>query len=191
MFGEGFPNAVYLPLKDCCLDISGGKTPSMSHPEYYGGPIPFVKSGDVKSATVSSGALWLSEIALEKAGVKLVPKDTVIVVIRSAALRHEFNIAIAQNPLVINQDLKAMQPKPEFLPLYLLWAIKSREDILLSKVQTVLTSHIEMSDLAALPVMVADVEQQKFFCDFCVQIDKSKFVAHQATLYTDSMIKWK
>ena len=175
MFGEGYPNAEYLPLKDCCIDIAGGKTPSMSHPEYYGGPIPFVKSGDVKSEAVSSGALWLSEIALEKAGIKLVPKDAVIVVIRSAALRHEFNIAITQNPLVINQDLKALQPKPEFLPLYLLWAIKSREDTLLSKVQTVLTSHIEMSDLAALPVMVANFEQQRFFCDFCVQADKSKF----------------
>ena len=191
MFGEGNVNERYIPLKDCCADISGGKTPSMSHPEYYGGSIPFVKSGDVKSTVVSSGALWLTDVALEKAGIKLVPADSVIVVIRSAALRHEFNIAVAQNPIVINQDLKALQPKSQFLPLYLLWAIKSREDMLLSKVQTVLTSHIEMTDLAALPVMVVSIERQKLFCEFVEQTDKSKFVAHQATSYTDSMIKWK
>jgi len=184
MFGEGNADERYIPLKDCCADISGGKTPSMSHPEYYGGSIPFVKSGDVKSTSVSSGALWLTDDALEKAGIKLVPKDSVIVVIRSAALRHEFNIAVAQNPIVINQDLKALQPKSEFLPLYLLWAIKSREDMLLSKVQTVLTSHIEMTDLTALPVMVVSIERQKLFCEFVEQADKSKFVV-QIAIYRD------
>ncbi|MBQ2955644.1 MAG: restriction endonuclease subunit S, partial [Clostridia bacterium] len=31
-----------IPLKDCCIDVRGGGTPSMQHPEYYGGNVPFI-----------------------------------------------------------------------------------------------------------------------------------------------------
>ena len=180
MFGENKAGCRYLKLEDCCTKITGGKTPSMSHPEFYGGDIPFIKSGDVKESTVSKGVLWLTEEAITKGGASLLPKDSIIVVIRSAALRHEFHVAVTEVPVVINQDLKAFQPKPEFMPIYLQWAIMSHESSLLGKVQTVLTSHIEMSDLLSIPVMVADLEQQQAFCDFKQQADKSKFAAQQA-----------
>ena len=180
MFGENKAGCRYLKLEDCCTKITGGKTPSMSHPEFYGGDIPFIKSGDVKESTVSKGVLWLTEEAITNGGASLLPKDSIIVVIRSAALRHEFHVAVTEVPVVINQDLKAFQPKPEFMPIYLQWAIMSHESSLLGKVQTVLTSHIEMSDLLSIPVMVADLEQQQAFCDFKQQADKSKFAAQQA-----------
>lgn len=180
MFSSGQDGAEYRELKDCCDDVFGGKTPSMSHPEFYGGNIPFIKSGDVKDDTVSSGALWITDEAVQNAGVKLLPANTVIVVIRSAALRHEFHAAVTSNPVVINQDLKAFVPTDEFLPLYLMWSIKAHETTLLSKVQTVLTSHIEMSDLLKIPVMVASKDKQKQFCEFKEQADKSKFAAQQA-----------
>ena len=130
--------------------------------------------------TLRKGVLWLTEEAITKGGASLLPKDSIIVVIRSAALRHEFHVAVTEVPVVINQDLKAFQPKPEFMPIYLQWAIMSHESSLLGKVQTVLTSHIEMSDLLSIPVMVADLEQQQAFCDFKQQADKSKFAAQQA-----------
>ena len=112
MFGENKAGCRYLKLEDCCTKITGGKTPSMSHPEFYGGDIPFIKSGDVKESTVSKGVLWLTEEAITKGGASLLPKDSIIVVIRSAALRHEFHVAVTEVPVVINQDLKAFQYLP-------------------------------------------------------------------------------
>ena len=178
MFDE-IEGAQYQTLDKCCKSITGGNTPSMQHPEYYGGDIPFIKSGDVKEHTVSEGALWLTELALTKTTAKLVPVGTVLVVIRSAALRNEFHAAVAQVPLVINQDLKAFQADEGFLPEYLMWALIAHEDRLLAGVQTVLTSHIEMRDLLSLPIMVAPIEQQEAFSRFVEQSDKSKFEAQQ------------
>lgn len=183
MFEQHHLGEKYRQLRECCSNISGGKTPSMSQKEFYGGSIPFIKSGDVKGDSVSSGALWLTDAALEQGGAVLLPKETVIVVIRSAALRHEFHVAITNNPVVINQDLKAFQPKPEFLPIYLQWAIRSHEKALLSKVQSVLTSHIEMSDLLSIPVMEANIADQERFCDFIRQTDKSKYYCQHQTIF--------
>ena len=77
----------------------------MKHPEYYGGSIPFIKSGDVKTRTIREGALWLTDTALEQTNAKLLPPKTVIVVIRSAALRHEFHTAVTEVPVVMDERI--------------------------------------------------------------------------------------
>ena len=167
-------------LEKCCTKIYGGGTPSMKHPEYYGGNIPFVKSGDVKADRISEGSLWLTKNAIEKANARLVPAGSVIVVVRSAALQHEFHAAIVEKPVVINQDIKSFIPKEDILPEYLLWAIKSREDFLLDSVLTMLTSHIETKILLDLPVKKASQQAQCQWKVFLEQSDKSKFAAQQA-----------
>ena len=148
----------------------------MQHPEYYGGTIPFLKSGDIKASTVSEGALWLTDTALEKTTAKLLPAETVILVIRSAILRHEMPLAVSTKPCVINQDLKAFQPNKDFDPYFLYWAIKSREEEILGKVQTMLTSHIEFKDILALPVPVIGISKQNAFRQLVEESDKSKYL---------------
>ena len=152
----------------------------MKHPEYYGGNVPFIKSGDVRGDTVSSGALWLTEKALEETTAKYVPKGAVLVVNRSAALLREFRAAIANQPVVINQDIKAFIPNEKFTSEYLLWAIKIQTQFLLTKVTTVLTSHIDLKDLLELRIPFATIDQQNSFSRFINQVDKSKAQVQKA-----------
>ena len=177
---DAVEGAEYIPLEKCCLSVSGGNTPSMKHEEYYGGDIPFIKSGDVKDAYVSSGALWLTQEALDKTMAKLVPAGTVIVVIRSGILKHDLPVAIASNPVVINQDLKAFQPKPNFTSQYLAWAIRVKENELLSMTRAMTVDNIESQELYNIPVMVAPIGLQREFSDFVEQCDKSKLAIRQA-----------
>ena len=189
MFGNDLPKFDAIPLKDCCAEITGGGTPSMKHPEYYGGNIPFIKSGDVKEDRVSKGALTLTDVALKETTAKLLPKDTIIVVVRSAALLHEFHIAVSDNPIVINQDLKAIKPKDQFIPIYLMWAIKMKERIILGKVQTMLTSHIRMDDFLYLEIPVPPLALQNQFAAFVEQTDKSKLAVKQVLQKAETLKK--
>ncbi len=176
MFGKR-KDATYCTLEKCCVSVTGGSTPSMKQPEYYGGEVPFIKSGDVKADYVSSGALWLTQRALDETTAKYVPAGTVVVVTRSGILKHNLPVAITSNPVVINQDLKAFEPKPEFSPQYIAWAIRSREDELLSKTRVMTVDNIESKDLYEIPVMIASCEEQEEFAAFVQQSDKSKFAA--------------
>lgn len=151
----------------------------MQHPEYYGGDIPFIKSGDVKTDRITTGVLSLTSEALTSGRAKLVPEGTVIVVIRSAALLHEFHVAVTDNSVVINQDLKALYPADGIVPEFLMWSIKSQEQYLLSKVQTMLTSHIPMDILLELKVHKATLDEQMEFVKFAGQVDKSKLLETQ------------
>ena len=179
MFGnaETTSQAQTKRLEECCISISGGNTPSMQHPEYYGGKIPFIKSGDVKSDHISVSSLTLTQIALNETTVKMLPKGTLIVVIRSAALLKEFRIGILDVDAVINQDLKALQTSDDVLPVYLMWAIKMKSQVLLSRVQTMLTSHIRMEDLLDLKVQIPHLSLQNQFANFVAEINKSKLLA--------------
>ena len=188
MFGA-VDGAEYIPLEKCCSSVTGGSTPSMKHEEYYGGDVPFIKSGDVKDAYVSSGALWLTQEALANTTAKLVPSGSVVVVIRSGILKHDLPVAIASNPVVINQDLKAFQPKPEFTSQYLAWAIRSKENDLLSMTRAMTVDNIESQELYSIPVMVAPIGLQNEFAAFVEQSDKSKFELTQAISRIDDMIK--
>ena len=179
MFGKR-DGAIYCTLEECCVSVTGGSTPSMKHEEYYGGEVPFIKSGDVKADYVSSGALWLTQMALDETTAKYVPAGTVVVVTRSGILKHNLPVAITLNPVVINQDLKAFEPKPEFSPQYIAWAIRSREDELLSKTRVMTVDNIESKDLYEIPVMIASREDQEQFAAFVRQSDKSKFELEKA-----------
>ena len=164
-----------IPLEQCCISISGGSTPSMAQSSYYGGDVPFIKSGDVKDSKISSGSLWLTQEALHKGRAKLVPSGTVIVVTRSGILKHFLPVAIALNPLVVNQDIKALQPKERFKSDYLAWAIRMNESLLLSKSRMTTVDNIESGDLYQLPIKDVSLALQNRFSEFVEQVDKSKY----------------
>ncbi len=151
----------------------------MKHPEFYGGNVPFVKSGDVKTDYVSSGSLWLTTYALEQTNAKYVPAGTVMVVTRSGILKHELPVAIALNPIVVNQDIKAFELKKEYNPVYIAWTIRSKADLLLSRKRMVTVDNIESKDLYELPIMNVSKEKQDQFASFIEQLDKSKVEGHK------------
>ena len=178
MFESNEPNG-FIPLRECCSKICGGKTPSMKRPEYYGGDIPFVKSGDIKQDSVSSGSLALTAKAVEETGVKIVPKNSVLVVTRSAMLHRKMHSSINTRELAINQDIKAFIPSPSYLPSYLLWAIRSHEQELLAGVRSVSTCALDFNQLCSIRIRKASVQEQQEFADFVAQVDKSRFIAQQ------------
>ena len=179
MFG-GDEKKEYCALNDCCESITGGSTPSMKQEDFYGGNIPFIKSGDVKTDYVSSGALWLTKKALEESTAKLVPKNTVIVVTRSGILKHKLPVAITSVPVVINQDIKAFRPKSDFLPEYLAWAIRSKENFLLSKTRAMTVDNIESKELYGIKIKHISITKQLDFVSFIQKIDKSKLAVKKS-----------
>ena len=180
MFGDSC-TADTIPLKDCCANISGGCTPSMKHPEYYGGDIPFIKSGDVKQDQIEKGTLWLTREALDKTSARIIPEGTVLVVVRSALLQRSLCTAVTSKQAVINQDIKAFQPSQEFAPVYLLWSIRAHEPDLLHHVHSTSTTGLDQNRLLNLEIKSVPFAIQKEFTSFVEQVDKSVFELNEAT----------
>lgn len=180
MFGdlcEG--ETIYPPrsIEDLCSDFLGGGTPSMKHPEYFGGEIPFIKSGDVKNRIVCEGDLSITKEGLLNSSAKLIPTGAVIVVIRSGILKHTLPVALVGCEVAINQDIKALIPASGVNSLYLQWALLVSEPLILSRVRATTADNIETKQLRKYMIPLPPLALQEEFADFVAAVDKSRFVA--------------
>ena len=111
------------PLYKISKPFSGG-TPSKDVVEYWNGDIPWVSPKDFKSLYLDSSEDKISDLGLKNSSAKLVPANSVLIVVRSGILIHTLPVTINQIPVSINQDLKAFVVNdesiiPEFLGHYL------------------------------------------------------------------------
>ncbi|CAI7727454.1 restriction endonuclease subunit S [Bacillus altitudinis] len=65
---------------------SAGATPSRSNPEYYGGNIPWLKTGDLNDGYIDEVPEYISEKALEKTSVRLNPVGSVLMAMYGATI---------------------------------------------------------------------------------------------------------
>ena len=70
-------------LVNICDDIKGGGTPSKSNPEYYNGDIPWVTPEDMKTIFITDSIDHINEDAIKNSSTKLIPKDSLLMVISS------------------------------------------------------------------------------------------------------------
>lgn len=86
---------------------SAGATPSRTNPEYYGGKIPWLKTGDLNDGEIASVSEFISELALEKTSVRLNPVGSVLMAMYGATIG---KLGIATIPLTTNQACCACIP---------------------------------------------------------------------------------
>lgn len=110
-------------MKELASFLSGG-TPSTDNDAYWNGEIPWVSPKDMKSDRIIATKYFVTPKALKDNRTTLVPKQSILIVVRSGILRHSFPAAINAVDVTINQDIKAIIPNqklvsPHFLRLLL------------------------------------------------------------------------
>ena len=114
--------------------VSGG-TPSTSNPDFWGGDIPWISSKSLTEFLVKDSDRRVTELGATK-GTKLVPKDTILMVVRGMSLKSEFRMGITQREVALSQDLKGLLPSDRFHPMFLAYALKARTSEVLGMVDT-------------------------------------------------------
>ena len=96
----------------------GGGTPPTSDPTFWtDGSIPWVSPKDMKVFEIRDTQDRLSSKALDR--LELVPRASVLVVVRSGILARTLPVALNSVPVTINQDMRAFLPVGGILPRYL------------------------------------------------------------------------
>ena len=85
-------------LGDVCKFFSGG-TPSSTNKDFYGGDIPFIRSGEIHS---SSTELYISEVGLNSSSAKIIEQGDLLLALYGAT---SGDIAISKIKGAINQAI--------------------------------------------------------------------------------------
>ena len=162
-------------VEKLCKEIYGGGTPSKSHPEYYeDGDIPWVSSKDMKTNVLIDSQIKINQLGVDNSTARMVPVNSVIMVIRSGILKHTLPVAINAVPITVNQDLKVFIPNERVLTRFLAVQFKMHEKDILSGVRAVTADNIEFNFLKQRELIVPPIELQQEYVTFLEQIDKSK-----------------
>lgn len=183
MFGDPMynnANWILANLKDLCVNILGGGTPSKSNPNYYVGDIPWVTPKDMKQTIINDSIDHINQIAIKESSTKLIPKGSILMVIRSGILKRTLPIAINNRPVTINQDMKAFILNDRINKWFLYYCIKFLENKLLSNVRAVTADNIEFSVITNLEIPVPPIILQEEFSNKVILIEQQKSLLQQS-----------
>ncbi|UXA07599.1 restriction endonuclease subunit S [Mycobacterium sp. SMC-2] len=122
----------FLPLREVGTWYGGG-TPSKAVPEYWeNGSLPWLSPKDMVGGMVVATEDHISERALEKSTVKLVPAGSVAFVVRSNILRRRLPVALVPIQVTLNQDIRAVVPRRGILAEYLAQVCRARSQEILA-----------------------------------------------------------
>ena len=162
-------------LESVCQSIYGGGTPSKKIKEYYMGTIPWVTSKDMKSDIIVDSIEHITQEAIDNSSTKIIPLESVLIVIRSGILKHTLPVCINKSKVTINQDLKALVLDERCKGIYLQYLLKALEKDILSGVRAVTADNIEFNSLKKREIPIPPIDIQIKFSQMVNQINKLKF----------------
>ena len=156
---------------------SGG-TPARSNAAYWGGTIPWVSPKDMKITELHTAEEMVTTAGVD-AGSKLMPVDTIMIVVRGMILTHTFPVARILVPAAFNQDMKALVVSSDFRPKYIqYWFEHSAERYLqLVSASSHGTKRLESDKLFSLSVPEISLDEQN---EFIAQIDSLRDARQKA-----------
>lgn len=96
---------------------SSGATPSRTNPAYYGGSIPWLKTGDLNDGFIQEVPEYITDLALEKTSLRLNPIGSVLMAMYGATIG---KLGILEIPVTTNQACCACIPYAGMNNKYLL-----------------------------------------------------------------------
>lgn len=110
----------------------GGATPSKSRLEYWtDGTIPWLSPKDMGPAVLTSTQDLITDAAVAGSSVRVIPGGFVAVVVRSGILERTIPVAIVPFDATLNQDMKAVVPRPDVDARWIAWGLRAYERELL------------------------------------------------------------
>ena len=101
---------------------SSGATPSRTNPAYYGGSIPWLKTGDLNDGFIQEVPEYITDLALEKTSLRLNPIGSVLMAMYGATIG---KLGILEIPVTTNQACCACIPYAGINNKYLFYYLMS------------------------------------------------------------------
>jgi type I restriction enzyme S subunit len=121
-----------IPLGTMVRFGSGG-TPSTENERYWNGSVPWISPKDMKASRIQDSINRLTDLGVEDSGLERYPAGSALVVVRGMILAHSFPVAIAEVPVTVNQDMKAIVCGQRLCNQFLAWVLRGLKTIVLAK----------------------------------------------------------
>jgi type I restriction enzyme S subunit len=95
-------------IANVCSSMYNGGTPRRNEPQFWGGNIPWLTSGEVRQAIITKPENCISEAGLKGSSAKWVPSLSTVVALYGATAGQ---VSMVASPLTTNQAICSLVPK--------------------------------------------------------------------------------
>lgn len=157
------PQGWALPTLCEVADWGSGGTPSRTHPEYYGGDIPWIKTGELGQGLITDTEEKITELGLRNSSAKLFPKNSVAIAMYGATIGKTSILGI---DATTNQACAVGIPKDGVLSTeYLFHYLSSQKDAFIDAGKGGAQPNISQGVIKEWPILLAPCNEQKRIAD--------------------------
>jgi type I restriction enzyme S subunit len=148
-------------MEEVC-DLKTGGTPSKSHPEYFGGNIKWIVSGDVNKEFIYDVEGRITELGLKNSNARILPIDSVLIALNGQG-NTRGTVAVLKIEATCNQSIISFTPKnrEQLDYMFLFYYFKSVYQKLRNLTGDKERSGLSMRVLKPFPVIIPPIDMQK------------------------------
>jgi len=163
-------------LGDVAETTSGG-TPSREVPEFFGGTIPWVKSGELNDTLITKTEETITEDGLRNSNAKIFQKGTLLIAMYGATAG---KVGILAIPATTNQAICAILPDTSLaLQDFLFYALIRQRETLLSKRYGGAQPNLNQAIIRALPIPLPPLSEQRAIAHVLRTVQRAKEATEQ------------
>lgn len=160
-------------MKEICLDVFTGATPSTNQPEYWDGNIPWIPSGCCHDCEVYEAPKYITNEGYKSSSTRWIPAETTIMAITGATCAQ---VGYLKFDTCANQSVIAFLGNRHYTNArYLFYALRSFRNIILMKRTGGAQAGINTEDckhiLVTLPPLSEQQEIASYLDQKCADID--------------------
>lgn len=141
-----------------CGSWGSGATPSRTNPEYYGGTIPWLKTGDLNDGIIKEIPEYITELALRKTSVRLNPPGSVLMAMYGATIG---KLGILARPATTNQACCACIPYSGIYNKYLFFFLLTSRKSFIKMGEGGAQPNISKEKIVNYPMPLPPLAEQK------------------------------
>lgn len=168
------------------FEIGSGGTPSKKHPEYYGGDIPWVKTGDLKNIYLDHIEDTITEDGLNNSSAKMYEPGTVLLAMYGATIGAT---SILKIPACTNQACAAFKPNDKAVPEFLYFFLRSKKEVFTKDGVGGAQPNISASYLKRVEIELPDIAEQKEIVNILMKVSSIIAARNQQLTELDNLIK--
>jgi type I restriction enzyme, S subunit len=148
-------------IGDMCRLRTGG-TPSRNVPEFWGGKIPWIKTGEVDNCFINGTGEYITEAALNHSNAKIFPKGTLLVAMYGQGITRG-KVGIMGIAAATNQACAAIIPydSRQLSTEYLFYFLQLHYEELRNRGHGANQKNLSMTLIKAFPVVYPDENEQQ------------------------------
>jgi type I restriction enzyme S subunit len=176
-------------------ETTSGGTPSRIKKEYFGGNIPWLKSGELNNQVINSSEESITREGLENSSAKIVPKGALLIALYGATVG---KLGILGIDAAINQAICAILPYEGISNKFLFWYLSQHRNELLNIRKGGAQPNISQDVVKHIPVPIAPFPEQcrtvarleELFTRLDAGVDGLRKVKAQLKRYRQAVLKY-